>query len=113
MARREVVPVAGARDALVVLGQQIRLARHACTWTASELAQRAGISERTVLAIEAGAAGSSIGNVFNLAVLTGVSLFGAESKAELAVMRRRGEERLALMPSRVYSPRDDEPDAAF
>lgn len=113
MARREVVPVAGARDALVVFGQQIRLARHGREWTADELAQRAGVTAKTVLAVENGAPGSSIGIAFNLAVLTGLPLFGAESKAELAIMRRRGEERLALIPSRVFSAKDDEPDADF
>lgn len=113
MPRREVVPLAATKDALTVLGQHIRQARHSRGWTAAELAERAGVSERTVLAVESGSPGSSIGIAFNLAVLVGLPLFGAESKAELALMRRRGEEVLALLPSRVYSNKDEAPDADF
>lgn len=106
MARRTISPMPAADDALKTLGIQIRLARHERGWTAAELAARSGVSERTVLAIEAGAPGTAVGTVFNAAVLVGLPLFGVEDRAELARMRRRGEERLALIPSRVYRPRE-------
>lgn len=113
MAKNTVQPLPAARDALVTFGHQIRLARHERNWTAAELADRIGVSPNTVLAIESGAPGTAIGTVLNAAVLVGLPLFGAEDKAELARIRRRGEERLALMPSRVYHPRTGAPDADF
>lgn len=95
-----------ARDALAVLGTQIRLARRDRGWTAAELASRLGVSPPTVHAIESGAPGTAIGTVFNAALLVGVPLFGVDDWAELARMRRRGEERLALIPSRVHGSAD-------
>lgn len=107
MARRPVSTMPAAADAIAVLGHQARLARHNRGWTAEDLAARIGVSARTVLAIESGAPGTAIGNVFNAAVMVGVPLFGVEDKAELTRLRRRGEERLALLPSRVYSPKPE------
>lgn len=113
MAKATVALMPAAKDALAVLGQQIRLQRHTRGWTAGDLAERAGVSAKTILAIEAGAPGTAIGTVLNAATLVGVPLFGVEDKAELARMRSRGEERLALIPSRVYHRRSVEPDADF
>lgn len=107
MARKAISIRNQASDALAILGLQIRTARHERNWTSAELAARAGISPRTMLAIEAGAPGCAIGNVFNAAVLVGVPLFGVEDRWEMARLRRRGEERLALLPTRVYHPRGD------
>ncbi|MBN9631237.1 MAG: helix-turn-helix domain-containing protein [Actinobacteria bacterium] len=50
----------------------IRFARHDRVWTIGELADRAGVSEHTVRAVENGEATPSIGNVFNVAVAAGV-----------------------------------------
>lgn len=114
MARIRVSPRRGAADAAVVLGQQIKAARVARTWTAVELAERIGVDRRTVAAIEAGDPGVSLGNAFNAADILGVPLFGAEDGAELARLRRLGRERLALLPTRVDKPRkQSEPDDDF
>jgi transcriptional regulator with XRE-family HTH domain len=78
------------------------MARHAKKWTALELADRAGVSRRTVLNAEAGSESVSLGNILNIAALAGVELFGFSDPVELARARRRGEERLALIPSKVY-----------
>jgi transcriptional regulator with XRE-family HTH domain len=94
-----------ANDAVVILGQQIRLARRDHNWTARELAARAGVSERTVLAAEAGTAATSIGNVFNVAIAAGVPLFATTDVDELARTRFRGQEKIALIPSRVVHSR--------
>ncbi|WP_280415876.1 helix-turn-helix domain-containing protein [Nocardia carnea] len=101
MARRPISLRPASADALAVLGTQIRTARHERNWTAAELADRTGISVRTVLDIESGKPGVAIGNVFNAATTAGVALFGVEDREELARIRRRGEERLALLPRRV------------
>jgi|SRR4051812_35413300 transcriptional regulator with XRE-family HTH domain len=113
MAKRPVQSVRAARDALETLGHQVRLGRHARNWTAAELADRVGVSQKTILAIEGGAAGTAVGTVFTAAALVGVPLFGTTDKAELARLRRSGEERLALIASRVYHSRDGAPDADF
>ncbi|MEI2779426.1 MAG: helix-turn-helix domain-containing protein [Tetrasphaera sp.] len=108
MPRRTIAPLPEANEALRILGSQIRQARHGRRWTAADLAARLGVSQPTVLALEAGAPGTAIGTVLNAAVLTGVPLFGTEDRAELARMRRRGEERLALIGSRVRPEKVDE-----
>lgn len=105
MARIRVSPRRGAADAIAILGQQIKAARHARKWTAAELAARIGVDRRTVAAIEAGSPAVSIGNVFNAADILGVPLFGAESRLELGRLRREGRDRLALLPTRVDPPR--------
>ncbi|WP_202977849.1 hypothetical protein [Nocardioides daphniae] len=51
--------------------------------------------------MEAGKPSTAIGTVFNACVLLHVPLFGVEDKAELARMRLRGEERIALLTRRV------------
>lgn len=114
MARVRVSPRRGAADAAAVLGQQIKAARFARKWTATELADRLGVDRRTVAAIEAGDPAVSIGNVFNAADILRVPLFGAEDRAELARLRREGGDRLALLPTRVDAPRKKaEPDDDF
>ncbi|MGM1017298.1 MAG: helix-turn-helix transcriptional regulator [Actinomycetota bacterium] len=99
-----------AEDALAVLGQQIRMARAERGMTADELAGTAGISRTTLNSIERGSAATSIGTVFNVATIVGVPLFGVDDPSELIAMRRRGEERLALLPARVDRPRRDDRD---
>ncbi|WP_036376639.1 helix-turn-helix domain-containing protein [Mycolicibacterium austroafricanum] len=112
--KKAVAPTRAGADALAVLGAQIRLARHDKNWTAAELGMRVGVGPRTITAIERGAPGVAIGTVFSAATVLGVPLFGAND-AELARLRRRGEERIALMPSREYHPRTvlDADDAAL
>lgn len=104
MPKRVVAPSRAAADALAVLGAQIRLARHNKNWTAAELGMRIAVGARTVTAIERGAPGVAIGTVLTAASVLGIPLFGAEDE-ELARLRRRGEERIALIPSREYQPR--------
>lgn len=106
MAKRRIAPTRAASDALVALGAQVRLARHERNWSAAELAARIGVGPRTITAIESGAPGVAVGTVFSAASVVGVQLFGA-SDDELARLRRRGEERVALIPSREYRPRSE------
>lgn len=104
-----------AAEAARLLGLQIRLARHDKRWSAAELAERAGISQRTVLAVEAGKPEPSIGNALNLAALVGLPLFGQSDPVEIALARRRAEDRLALLPAHVrkLSDKDDDGDYDF
>ena len=103
-----------AKDALGVLGNQIKLGRYARRWSAAEFAARLGVDPRTVYALEAGSPTVSIGTVFNAAVLVGVDLFGLTGP-DLVRARRAGEETLALLPEKVRRPevKDNENDFAF
>jgi transcriptional regulator with XRE-family HTH domain len=104
VAKSEVVPTRTAGDALAVLAAQVRLARHHKNWTAADLGARIGVSARTITSIERGSPGVAIGTVLSAASVAGVPLFGASGE-ELARLRRRGEERVALIPTREYQPR--------
>lgn len=104
MAKRPVAATRVAADALGVLGAQVRLARHERNWTAADLGARIGVSARTITAIERGSPGVAIGTALNAASVAGVPLFGATGE-ELTRLRRRGEERVALIPRREYQPR--------
>lgn len=105
MVKRSVPPRPVVRDGLIVLGQLIRTARVDRGWTAEELARKAGVSPATIGKLEAGYPGTAVGTAFDVADLVGVPVFGISDRAELAIRRRRGEEKLALLPSRVYHPR--------
>jgi len=104
MVKRALSPRPLVDDALKTAGQLVRAGRIERKWPVAELAGRAGVSERTVRAVEAGSPGSSFATVLELLYLTGNSPFGVEDPAEMARMRRRGEERLALLPSRARKP---------
>lgn len=107
MSKRRLAPTPEAAAVIAILGQQIRIGRQRKGWSVASLASRAGVSSPTIVAIEAGSPGTSIGNVLNAAVTVGVRLFGAE-RDELVAMRRRGEEVIALLPSRVIQERGDD-----
>ncbi len=88
-----------------VLGAQIAEARRERGWTADELAQRVGVSPRTISTLERGSPTVTMGIAFEAATLLGISLFGADGP-ELARLARQGRDRLALLPSRVRRSRD-------
>lgn len=110
MARHSIAVSRASGDALHVLGNQIRQARIAKGWTVSDTAERLGVDHRTLRAAEQGSAKVAIGTVFNAAFLLGVDLFGLD-QVGLAEARRRGEATLALLPSRVRTPRRIDLDA--
>ena len=107
---RAIVPQ--AQDAVRVLGLEVARARRARRWSQAELAERAGVSRETVRKVEHGGSAVAIGTAFDLAALVGVELFGA-SPGDLPQLIRRGEERLAVLPSRVRKRADLELDDEF
>jgi transcriptional regulator with XRE-family HTH domain len=114
MSKMSVAVSRATRDALGVLGNQIRLGRYDRGWTITELAARLAVNPRTVSALEVGSPTVSIGTVFKAASLVGVDLFGLTGP-ELARARRAGEETLSLLPEKVRKPRvkDNANDFAF
>jgi transcriptional regulator with XRE-family HTH domain len=87
-------------DAAKVLGLDIAAARRERRLTASDLAERAGISAVTLRRVEQGDPTVAIGTFFELATLLGINLFGADT-AEIAALVDRGRTRLALLPARI------------
>ncbi|MEK0435719.1 MAG: hypothetical protein RL369_1768 [Pseudomonadota bacterium] len=93
-----------SRAALTLMGQLIREARISRAMTAAELSERAGISRALLQRIEKGDAGCSIGAVFETAAICGVPLFEPDLKALNHEINRR-QEKLALMPKSVHTPK--------
>lgn len=89
-----------ARDASLLLGQTIRLARIDRRMTTEELAQRAGLSRGLVGRIERGEIGCSIGAVFEAAAVVGVRLFDADQSA-LTSQLAANKATLTLLPQAV------------
>jgi len=64
-----------AQHAAQILGAQVRAGRIDRGWTVAQLAERAGVTEKTVRAVERGALGVALGTALDCAVLVGVTLF--------------------------------------
>ena len=86
-----------AREAMVLLGRLIRIARIERKLTAAEVADRAGLSRSLLQRIENGDPGTSVGAVFEAATVVGVPLFEAE-RDRLATHNAAAAAKLALLP---------------
>lgn len=87
-------------EALQLLGEQIRLGRRGRRWTQAELAERSGISVRTLNRVEHGDPRVSLGTAFELAALVGVPLFQPD-RERLSMDLERTRARSAVLPQRV------------
>ena len=90
-----------AKEAVKLLGSQIRLARKERRWTEHELAERAGIGRATLQRIERGDLACSIGLAFEVASLLDLKLFDADSDT-LRLHLAQTDDRIALLPKHVY-----------
>ena len=89
-----------AREALSLLGKQIRRGRKQRRWSEHELAERAGIARATLQKIEKGDPGCAIGLVFEVATLVGVTLFEPDLPG-LTRQHERLDDKLALLPKAI------------
>ncbi len=89
-----------AKEAAFLLGQQIRLGRKMRKWSEANLAERAGISRRTLRKIESGEMTPAIGLVFEVAALVGVPLFEPDSQ-RLSAAIDLTQSQIALLPKRI------------
>jgi len=89
-----------AKEAVFLLSQHIKLGRKKLKWSEQNLAARAGISRATLQKIEAGEMSPSIGLVFEVAALVGVTLFEQDSRA-LATSIELTQSKIALLPKRI------------
>ena len=89
-----------AEEAALLLGQQIKLGRKKRKWSEQNLADRAGISRATLQKIEAGGMSPSIGLVFEVAALVGITLFEQDNRS-LATRLDLTQSKIALLPKRI------------
>lgn len=88
------------REAVRLLGQQIKLGRKSRRMTEKELATRAGIARSTLQRIEGGDPLVEVGLVFEAAILAGVALFDPGATT-LAPQLERIHDKLMLLPKAV------------
>ncbi len=100
MARVPVTPTRQAAEAIDVLAGLIRRGRHRRGWTQAQLAERIGVTAKTVHSLEAGSPTVALGTVFNAADVTGVRLFDAEGD-ELHRLRALNRDTVGLLNRRV------------
>ena len=93
-----------SQDAVVLLGQTIRRARIQRKITASELAERAGLSRGLLQRIEKGDPGCSIGAAFEAAAVVGVRLFDTDQAALTSALAANNAV-LALLPKSARAAR--------
>lgn len=91
-----------AKEAAVLLGKEIRLARKERSWSEQSLAERIGVSRATLQKIEAGDMTVSIGLVLEAAVIVGLPLFPIENLS-LSQSIRSTSDKLTLLPKRIRS----------
>ena len=68
------------KEAALLLGQSIQIARKNKKQTEGELSERAGISKTTLRKVESGNLNCNIGIVFELATLVGIKLFDSDER---------------------------------
>ncbi|MCY7387243.1 MAG: helix-turn-helix domain-containing protein [Burkholderiales bacterium] len=92
------------RDAVVVLGQHIRINRIERKLSVQELAGRVGISRDMMRRIEQGDPRCGIGLVFEAATVVGVTLF-EEDRNDLTSRMTEQKEKLHLLPKAIHKHR--------
>ncbi len=93
-----------SREAVVLLGQMIRLERIGRKLTIVELAERAGVSRGLIQRIERGEPSCAIGAVFEVATIMGIKLFEADQPT-LDANTAFNRQTLALLPKSARSTR--------
>ncbi|MDE2281657.1 MAG: helix-turn-helix domain-containing protein [Actinomycetales bacterium] len=97
-------------DAAQLLGLEVARVRRERRWTATDLAERAGIAPVTLRKIEKGDPTVELGSAFEVATLLGIVLF-APDRRELSTMVEHARTRLALLPARVRESAGKDHDA--
>jgi DNA-binding XRE family transcriptional regulator len=85
------------KEAATLLGRLIKIGRKNRRWSASELAERVGVSRVTLRRIENGDPACSVGLAFEAAALVGVPLFDSDG-TQLATNLERTAALLSHMP---------------
>ena len=85
-------------EAAKLFGLQIKNARISKRISATELAERAGISRNLVNRVEEGDLGCSIGAYFEIASILAIPLFHSENLPELSIKANRERAIQTLLP---------------
>lgn len=94
------------REALLLLGERIKLARKERRMSEKDLCARVGIARSTLQKVENGDPIVDIGLVFEAAVIVGVPLFEPEATS-LAPHISRVRDKLALLPAYIRTPKQE------
>lgn len=89
-----------AQEAVLLIGEQVKLERKRRRWTEQSLADRAGISRATLQKIERGGMGCAIGIVFEVSALLGIELFESGS-VPLDQQIKQVQGKVSLLPQRI------------
>lgn len=89
------------REALLLLGKQIKLGRKQRRMTEHELSERLGVARSTLQRMEKGDPKVEIGIMFEAAAMVGIKLFSAD-ETELKAQISRTDDRIAVLPKHVY-----------
>ena len=93
------------KDAALLLGKHIQLARKARKLTERELSERVGIARATLQKIEKGDLKCELGTVFEAAAIVGVTLFEVEQRFQSFASKIESvNDKLALLPKSVRKP---------
>lgn len=96
------------KDAAILLGKSIQLARKARRFTAGDFADRVGISRITLQKIEKGDLKCELGIVLEAAALAGVALFDVDSSnGTFAANLDSVNDKLALLPKSIRKRRKE------
>lgn len=90
--------------AMQTMGTYITAARKERLWSVEELADRVGVSAKTLSKVERGDPSVSVATYFDAAAFLGIPLFSADER-EIEIERARIENRLSLLPNRIHKPR--------
>jgi DNA-binding XRE family transcriptional regulator len=93
------------KDAAVLLGKNIQLARKKRMISERDFADRIGVSPTTLRKIEKGDLKCELGLVFEAAALVGVNLFEVDSRQSFANNLERVNDKLVLLPKSIRRPR--------
>lgn len=95
---------------LATLGENVRLARLRRKLTASQVAERAGISRNTLYELEHGSGSSSIATLFLVLSVLGLENDILKLASDDVLGRKLGDLRLVRRKARVAKPRtNDDP----
>ncbi len=89
------------KDAAVLLGKYIQLARKVRKLTERDFADRIGISPTTLRKIEKGDLKCELGIALEAATLIGVKLFDVDSRESFATKLESVNDKLALLPKSI------------
>jgi ribosome-binding protein aMBF1 (putative translation factor) len=103
-AKRERTYSRYTKDAAVLMGKNIQLARKERKMSERDFADRIGISPTTLRKIERGDLKCEIGIVFEAAALLGVKLFEVDSRQSFSPHLERVNDKLALLPKSIRRP---------